>query len=79
MKHVRHQATSLSLRMGFSDRPDGSALLDIVHNGEYASAIVTHPMTVEAAREAYAERDIETYLAIFRMADEPLKAEERAA
>jgi hypothetical protein len=78
MKHTRH-SSGLSLKMDFTPRPDGSAVIDVVHNGEYASAIVTHPMTVEAAREAYATRDIETYLAIFRMADEPLKAEARAA
>lgn len=70
MKHVRHSQSCLSLQMDFCDRPDGTAVIDVVHNGEYASAIITHPMTIEAAREAFAFKDIETYLAIFRMADE---------
>ena len=77
MKHTRHNATGLSLKMDFTTRPDGTAVLDVVWNGEYASAIITHPKTIEAARQAWQDRDIETYIAIFKMADE--QAERRAA
>jgi hypothetical protein len=65
-----------SYGMDFKNHPEGG-LIEIHHVGEIAAAIVTHPNTVEAAREAYARRDLETYLAIFRL-DQPLSEKEAA-
>lgn len=67
-----HSATGTTGNMIFE--PQGvEAYIAIEHCGERKQTIIDHPVTVEAARLACQERDIETYLAIFRMADEPLK------
>lgn len=65
MKHTRHTATGLSVKMGFTPRPNGTAVIDIVHNGEYESAIVTGP-ALDFAKAAYDAIDIDGYIALWQ-------------
>lgn len=77
MKHTRHQDTGLSLKMGFTERPNGTAVIDIVHNGEYASAIVSGP-ALAFAREAYSNRDVEGYISLWKANSPQAEAREAA-
>ena len=65
MKHVRH-SSGLSLKMDFTDRPNGKAVIDIIWNGEYASAIVSGA-ALEFARKAYEARDVDGYISLWRV------------
>lgn len=66
MKHVRHVDTGLSCKMDFNERPNGTAVIDIIYCGEYASAIVSGP-ALEFAREAYARKDIQGFIDLWRL------------
>ena len=66
-RRVIHQATGMSLSMAYTPRPDDEALIELIHCGERACAIVAGGVK-EAALQAYKARDLETWLRIFRMA-----------
>ena len=65
MKHVRH-SSGLSLKMDFTERPNGKAVIDIIWNGEYASAIVSGA-ALEFARKAYARKDVQGFIDLWRV------------
>lgn len=65
MKHVRHSGTGLSLKMNFTLRPHDKAVIDIIHNGEYESAIVSGP-ALAFAKAAYNAMDIDGFIALWR-------------
>jgi hydroxymethylpyrimidine pyrophosphatase-like HAD family hydrolase len=65
MKLVRHEETGLSCKIGFELRPNNKAVIDIVHNGEYESAIVTGN-ALEYARKAYDNADLQGYINIWK-------------
>ena len=67
MKRVIHTATGMSLSMAYTPRPNDEALIELIHCGERACAIVADGVK-EAALQAYKARDLETWLTIFRMA-----------
>lgn len=66
MKPTRHIESGLSLKMDFQPRPDGKAVIDIIWNGDYESAIVSGP-ALAFAKEAYSNRDIDAYIALWRV------------
>lgn len=61
-----HAPTGMTGTMHFEPR-GLEACIAIEHLGERKETIIDHPVTVETARKACAERDIETYIGIWRM------------
>jgi hypothetical protein len=57
--------TGLSCRMGFTERPNNTAVIDIVHVGEFESAVVSGA-ALDYAREAYGNSDIEGYIKLWK-------------
>lgn len=76
MKHTRHQDSGLSVKMDFNERPNGTAVIDIIYCGEYASAIVSGP-ALAFAKEAYSNRDVEAYISLWKV-NYPSEAREAA-
>lgn len=66
MKNVRHMETGLSCRMGFTERLNNTAVIDIVHVGEFESAIVSGE-ALTYARKAYDNSDIEGYIKLWKV------------
>lgn len=70
-----HSATGMTGQMIFEAR-GSEACIAIEHCGERKETIIDHPVTVETARQACLERDVDTYVGIFQMG---LQAEQREA
>ncbi len=70
-----HSTTGTTGQMIFEPR-GSEACIAIEHCDGRAETIIDHPVTVETARQACMERDVDTYIGIFQMG---LRAGQREA